>query len=156
MPHGEEAMPIRHFPKLAAGGALSFTASVLRSERTDAARLSRPMSISGVHLTRIGRGDFLLDPLRSLNIRDQDRLIVEIAAYLMQNRAMRLYYDLSDLALIDPLYYAWLESLARALRAINVGMICVGMRPAAAFALSSFLEGPPAFQTALEVNDWKK
>ena len=109
------------------------------------------MSISGLHLTRIGRGEFLLDPSKSLNIRDRDRLIESITAYLLQVRAVRLYYDLSDLALIDPLYYSWLDALARAALAVNVRMICVGMQPTAAFALSQFIQEPPAFQTALEI-----
>ncbi len=114
------------------------------------------MAISGVHLTRIGHGDYLLDPLKSLNIRDRDRLIVEITAHLLQVRAVRLFYDLSEVALIDPLYYSWLEALARAANAINVKMICVRMQPTAAFALSKFLERPPAFQTALEVDGWRQ
>ncbi len=114
------------------------------------------MAISGVHLTRIGHGDYLLDPLKSLNIREKDRLIVDITGYLLQMRAVRLFYDLSELALIEPLYYSWLEALARAASAINVKMICVGMQPTAAFALSRFLEGPPPFQTALEVDGWQQ
>jgi len=114
------------------------------------------MPISGLHLTRIGPGDFLLDPLKSLNIRDRDRLIEEVTAYLLQMRAARLFYDLSDLALIDPLYYSWLESLARAARAVNVKMICVRMQPTAAFALSKFLEEIPTFQTALEIDGWQE
>lgn len=109
------------------------------------------MSITGVHLTRIGSGDFLLDPSKSLNIRDRDRLVGDITAHLLKGRAVRLYYDLSDIALIDPLYYSWLDALARAALAINVRMICVGMQPTAAFALSQFLQEMPVFQTALEI-----
>ncbi len=109
------------------------------------------MSIQGLHLTRIGRGDFLLDPTKSLNIRDRDPLIEAITAHLLEARAVRLYYDLSDLALIDPLYYSWLDALARAALAINVQMICVHMQPTAAFALSQFLKEMPVFQTALEI-----
>lgn len=114
------------------------------------------MSISGLHLTQIGHGDFLLDPLKSLNIRDRDRLIEEVTAYLLQVRAVHLFYDLSDLALIDPLYYSWLESLARAARTVNVKMICVRMQPTAAFALSRFLQEIPTFQTALEIDGWRE
>lgn len=109
------------------------------------------MSISGLHLTRIGSGDFLLDPSKSLNIRDRDRLIEDVTAYLLQARAVRLYYDLSDFALIDPLYYSWLNALARAILAVNVQMICVYMQPTAAFALSQLLQEKPAFKTALEI-----
>lgn len=114
------------------------------------------MSIPGLHLTQIGRGDFLLDPSKSLNIRDRDRLIEDITACLLQARATRLYYDLSDLALIDPLYYAWLDTLARAVQAVNVRMICVNMQPTAAFALSKFLREMPAFQTALGIESWRE
>lgn len=114
------------------------------------------MSIPGLHLTQIGRGDFLLDPSKSLNIRDRDRLIGDITAHLLQARAARLYYDLSDLALIDPLYYAWLDALARAAQAINVKMICICMQPTAAFALSKFLQEAPAFQTALGIEGWRE
>lgn len=114
------------------------------------------MSITGLHLTQIGSGDFLLDPSKSLNIRDQDRLIEEVTAHLVQARAVRLYYDLSDLGLIDPLYYSWLDALARAARIVNVEMICIGMQPTAAFALARFIEGRPAFRTALEIQGWQK
>src|SRR3989338_70157 len=114
------------------------------------------MSISGLHLTRVGHGDFLLDPLKSLNIRDRDRMIEEVTAYLLQMHAVRLFYDLSDLALIDPLYYSWLESLARAARTVNVKMICIRMQPTAAFALSRFLKEVPTFQTALEIDGWQE
>ena len=110
------------------------------------------MPIPGLHLTQIGRGDFLLDPSKSLNIRDRDRLIEAVIARLLQARAVRLYYDLSGLALIDPLYYAWLDALARAVLAVNVQMICVHMQPTAAFALSQFLQEKPAFQTAIEIS----
>lgn len=114
------------------------------------------MSIPGLHLTQIGSGDFLLDPSRSLNIRDKDILIEEVTAHLMQMRAVRLYYDLSDLGLIDPLYYSWLDALARAAHIINVEMICIRMQPTAAFALAKFLNDQPVFKTALEIQDWQK
>lgn len=109
------------------------------------------MSIPGLHLTQIGGGDFLLEPSRSLNILDQDALITSITARLMQARASRLYYDLSSLTLIDPLYYAWLDKLARSAQAINVKMICINMQPTAAFALSKFIREMPTFETALSI-----
>ena len=109
------------------------------------------MSIPGLHLTKIGGGDFLLEPSRSLNIPDQDELITSITARLMQARASRLYYDLSSLTLIDPLYYAWLDKLARSAQAINVRMICINMQPTAAFALSKFIREMPTFETALSI-----
>ena len=114
------------------------------------------MSIPGLHLTQIGSGDFLLDPSKSLNISDRDRLIESISEYLLRGHAARLYYDLSDLALIDQRYYSWLDALARATRVINVRMICIHMQPTAAFALSKFLDEMPVFQTALEIQGRQK
>jgi rsbT antagonist protein RsbS len=109
------------------------------------------MPIPGLHLTQIGGGDFLLEPTRSLNIPDQDALIARITARLIPAHAARLYYDLSSLTLIDPLYYAWLDKLARSVQAINVRMICINMQPTAAFALSKFIGKMPAFETALSI-----
>ena len=109
------------------------------------------MPIPGLHLTKIGGDDFLLEPSRSLNIPDQDRLITSITSRLMQARASRLYYDLSNLTLIDPLYYEWLDKLARSAQAINVRMICINMQPTAAFALSKFIREMPTFETALSI-----
>jgi rsbT antagonist protein RsbS len=106
------------------------------------------MTIPGVHLTQIGGGDFLLEPSKSLNIRDQARLIESITARLIQAHASRLYYELSGLALI---YYAWLDTLARSAQAINVKMICINMQPTAAFALSKFIHKMPAFETAFSI-----
>ena len=109
------------------------------------------MTIPGLHLTHIGNGDFLIEPSKSLNIRDHDRLIEGITARLMQARATRLYYDLSGLALIEPLYYSWLDALARAAQTVNVKMICINMQPTAAFALSKFIRKMPTFATALTI-----
>jgi rsbT antagonist protein RsbS len=114
------------------------------------------MSIPGLNLTRIGCGDFLLEPSRSLNIRDQARLLEGIASRLQQDLASRLYYDLSGQALIDPVYYAWLDALARTIQAINVRMVCVHMQPTAAFALAQFIREKPAFETALDISGWQK
>ncbi len=109
------------------------------------------MSTPGLHLTRIGNGDFLLEPSRSLNIRDQGRLLDGVASHLQQARASRLYYDLSEQALIDPVYYAWLDALARTIQTFNVRMVCIHMQPTAAFALAQFIREKPAFETALDI-----
>ncbi len=114
------------------------------------------MLILGLHLTRIGSGDFLLEPTRSLNIHDRDALIEAIAAHLLQARASHLYYDLSEVALIDPVYYAWLDTLARTVQTINVSMVCIHMQPTAAFGLAQFLEGIPAFETSLDISGLEK
>jgi rsbT antagonist protein RsbS len=106
------------------------------------------MAIPGLHLTKIGNGDYLLEPANSLNLNDQARLIESVAARLIKEHASRLYYDLSTLSLIDPLYYSWLNALARAAQTINVKMICINMQPTAAFALSKFMSEKPFFATA--------
>lgn len=101
--------------------------------------------LPGMHLTEIGQGVFLLEPSRSLDISASDKLVVAVLARLQQAQANKLYYDLAALPLIDPLYYQWLNMLARACRAVNVAMTCIRMQPTAAFALSSYMEGSPDF-----------
>ena len=114
------------------------------------------MPIPGIHLTQIGSGDFLLEPANSLNIGEPETLIENIAGQLLRARASHLYYDLSERALIDPVYYNWLSTLARALLAINVKMVCIHMQPTAAFALAQFMQEPPLFATALDIASWQK
>ena len=109
------------------------------------------MNIGGVHLTRIGSGDMLLEPTRALDISDAGPLLDSILGCLQRERARRLYYDLAELAVIDAAYLAWLESFARACRAINVRVICIHMQPTAAFGLACLLREPPSFETALDM-----
>ena len=111
------------------------------------------MAISGVHLTRIGKGNYLLEPLRSMNIRDQGALMQEIVTQVKQGQGARLYFDLSGLPVIDHIYYDWLDQLARTCRVVNIRMICINMQPTAAFTLSKFLTNKPIFETALGVSD---
>lgn len=111
------------------------------------------MTIAGIHLTRIGRGNFLLEPLRSMNIQDTGQLMQDIVARLQQNKGVKLYYDLSELPVIDSVYYDWLDKLARICLTLNIKMICINMQPTAAFTLSSFLTDKPVFATALGVPD---
>lgn len=113
------------------------------------------MTLHGIHLTRIGETDFLLEPLRSLNISDNARLVEGIVERLQQAHATRLYYDLSTQAIIDPVYYKWLNQLARTVAAINVRMVCVHMQPTAAYALVQFEREAPVFETALEISSWQ-
>ncbi len=109
------------------------------------------MSSAGFHLTPIGSNDFLLEPSHNLDIGDHDGLILEIIRRLQDGKSRRLYYDLADLPVIDLVYYAWLNRLARACRTINVQMVGIHMQPTAAFALSHTLTEPPQFKTALDV-----
>ena len=111
------------------------------------------MTIPGVHLTRIGKGNFLLEPLRSMNIQDQGALMQEIVTQMQQGQGARLYFDLSGLPVIDQIYYGWLDQLARTCQVVNIKMICINMQPTAAFTLSKFLTNKPVFGTALGVPD---
>jgi rsbT antagonist protein RsbS len=111
------------------------------------------MSISGIHLTCIGRGNFLLEPLASLNIQDGGQLMQDIVEQLQQRPCVCLYYDLNGLPVIDHVYYDWLDKLARICQTVNIKMICINMQPTAAFTLASFLTENPVFSTALSVPD---
>ena len=113
------------------------------------------MPIPGLHLTQIGREDFLLEPSRGLDVSNHDGLIERVVERLLGARASRLYYDLSTQAIIDPIYYKWLNKLALTVRTINVKMVCVQMQPTAAFALVQFAHETPAFETALDISDWQ-
>lgn len=110
------------------------------------------MKIPGLHLTQIGREDFLLEPSRGLNIHDQKNLIEELVGRSQQAKVRHLYYDLAEQIIIDPVYYAWLNKLARALLTINVRMTCIHMQPTAALSLSKFMQGAPSFETATNIS----
>ncbi len=114
------------------------------------------MTIPGLHLTQIGSEDYLLEPSRGLNIHDQGTLIRSLIARLQHAKATRLYYDLAEQVIIDPVYYAWLNKLARALLTINIKMICIHMQPTAAYALVQFTHVSPIFGTALDISGWRK
>lgn len=114
------------------------------------------MKIPGLHLTRIGSDDLLLEPSRGLNIHDQKKLIEELVGRSQQARVTHLYYDLAEQIIIDPLYYDWLNKLARALLTINVRMTCIHMQPTAALALTKFMHGAPTFETALNISGRQK
>lgn len=109
------------------------------------------MSAAGFHLTHLGPGNALLEPTHGLDIGHPEELLEEIVGRLQQRRATLLYYDLSELPLIDAVYYAWLNRLASACKSINVRMVCISMQPTAAFALASLTHVPPRFETALDL-----
>ena len=114
------------------------------------------MRINGLHLTQIGNGAFLLEPSLGLNIHDSDNLIEKISCRLQSARANRLYYDLSELMLIDPVYYDWLSTLARTVQTLNVTMVCIHMQPTAAFGMSQFLVETPVFECAQNIAGLKQ
>lgn len=103
------------------------------------------------HLTQIGRRDFLLEPGRALDVGHPGPLIEDVLKRLQPAKPSRLYYDLAELPLIDPVYYNWLNALARACQTMNVALVCIHMQPTAAFGLTSFLTETPTFATARDV-----
>lgn len=105
-----------------------------------------------MHLTSIGKHELLLEPGEALDPNVADEYLEPIVLRLQQTSTRCLYYDLQALPLIDPLYYAWLNRLARTCHVIGVRMVVVHMRPTAAFGLSSFLKENPPFETALDVD----
>lgn len=109
------------------------------------------MHIAGAHLTSIGEGSFLLEPTRGLDIANTDALIVQILTHIQSSKGRQLYYDLAEMAIIDPIYYQWLRTLARACQAVNIKMVCIHMLPTAAYGLSAFLHETPPFACALDV-----
>lgn len=113
------------------------------------------MSARSFHLTQIGRGDFLLEPTRGIDVAHPGELIEDILLRLQHGKPVRLYYDLAELPLIDPVYYNWLNALARACQTLNVTLICIHMQPTAAFGLTSFIDRTPTFQTARDVSSLK-
>ena len=112
--------------------------------------------MNGFHLTPIGGGDSLLEPTRGFDSSMRDSLIEAILERLQAAKSSRLYYDLAEVAIIDPVAYEWLDALARACQAVNVKMICVHMQPTAAFTLSQFLNGTPIFEVALDVDERRR
>ena len=114
------------------------------------------MKIPGLHLTQLSNDDLLLEPSRGLNIHDQKNLIEELVRSSQQAKVTHLYYDLAEQIIIDPLYFTWLNKLARALLAINVRMTCIHMQPTAALALTKFMHDAPAFETAINISGRRK
>lgn len=112
------------------------------------------MQSNGLRLTQIGKCDFLLEPSRSLDMQNQGALLELIITRLQESRGKRLYYDLSEQVLI--VYYTWLNTLAVALYAINVTVVCIHMQPTAAYALAQNMLVAPKFKTATDIAAWRK
>lgn len=112
------------------------------------------MNVHGIHLTRLNDRAWLAEPSRAFDLSQSALVMEALLDELSRHRAHRLFYDLAELPVIDEAYYAWLDALARACQAMNVRMTCVHMQPAAAFALAGFVDRPPAFETALEMENY--
>jgi|MTBAKMStandDraft_1061839.scaffolds.fasta_scaffold00150_5 Anti-anti-sigma regulatory factor (antagonist of anti-sigma factor) len=109
------------------------------------------MSTAGFHLTHLGPGNALLEPTHGMDVGHPEELLEEIVRRLQERRATLLYYDLSEMPLIDTVYYGWLNRLALACKSINVRMVCISMQPTAAFALAGLTDTPPRFESALDL-----
>ncbi|OBS10167.1 hypothetical protein [Acidihalobacter prosperus] len=108
-------------------------------------------TLSGMHLTRIGLGNILLEPGEGLDPADPDAYLEPLLAHIQRRAACRLIYDLKNVPLIDEVYYRWLLAVHALCGIANIEMVVVHMRPAAAFALSRLIDEPPPFRCALEV-----
>lgn len=108
--------------------------------------------IQGMHLTPIGSGIVLLEPGEGLDPSDPDAYLKDVVGYLQRQRASRLIYDLTNVPLIDRIYYDWLKMLSDICQVAGVQLVAVNMAPAAAFALAQLLDAPPPFVCALDVD----
>ncbi len=113
------------------------------------------MRISGFHLTQIGGDDFLLEPLPALDIAQPQQRVHDILLAIQGAPACYLFYDLSDLQLIDLRYYNWLNILANALKSVNTELVCINMQPSAACGLSLADVAAPRFHRALSIQSWR-
>ncbi len=95
------------------------------------------------HLTRLGAGLWLFEPGEGLDPGAAGDTIEAVSAALLQDRATCLYYDARAVAVIDPLYWAWLRQLARACALLGASFVLVHVRPETAYALSRHCPPPP-------------
>jgi hypothetical protein len=105
--------------------------------------------VDGMHLTPIGGGAVLLEPGEALDPGAPDRYAVP---YLQERGARRLIYDLSNVPVVDELYYAWLLQVHRLCRVAGIELVAANMHADVAFALSLQLHEPPPFACALDVD----
>lgn len=111
------------------------------------------MNVAGFHLTAIGGGTLLIEPGRAADISDPEAIIEPILACLDATRHRRLCYDLSDVMVIDPVYYRWLNYLGRACATLGLELVCINMQPTAAGTLAQWMDEPPRFRTVLDLGD---
>lgn len=108
---------------------------------------------TGFHLTPLGNGWVLLEPQHGINPADPGPSIESILKDLGEQRLTRLYYDLSGVVIIDPVYYAFLNRFSSACQAVGIAMICINMQPHTAFALAGHMEESPRFATARGIGE---
>ncbi len=112
---------------------------------------------SGVlRVTALGDGCVLVEPGLAFDPSQCEAPLEQLLAQLERLRPAALLYDLSGVNVIDALYLAWLERLARACRICGVRLIAVNIRPHTAYALALRLEAPCRFETARDVDAARK
>lgn len=108
-------------------------------------------SETGFQITPLGRGSVLLEPQHGINPAESASAIEAILRQLAVHEAGWLYYALNDVAIIDPVYYTFLNQLASACHALGIEMIGLGIQPHTAYSLAAHMEEPPRFATALSL-----
>ncbi len=106
----------------------------------------------GFRFTNLPPNAALLEPGPGIDPAQPDRSIEAIVAHAQQSGVAVVYYDLSDVAIIDGAYLDYLNHLARACRAVDAHLVCIHIRPEAAHGLARLLiTRERAFETAQEV-----
>ncbi|MGC9457236.1 MAG: hypothetical protein ACP5DC_06900 [Halothiobacillaceae bacterium] len=109
--------------------------------------------MQGIHLTRLGGDRVLLEPQHGVNPASPDSGMDRILSALQASKARRVYYDLAQVTLVDPVYYHFLNQLAAGCHALGMSLTCINMGPQAAFALAAQMETPPRFRSALTLEE---
>ncbi len=100
------------------------------------------------HLTKIGSAGLLLEPSEGLDPSAGLDYVEDLVRVLLASDSRYLYYDVKDVAVIDPVYYQWLLQLERSCRLLGTVLVILHMRPETAFALGRDLDGPISFSCA--------
>ncbi|HEC13208.1 MAG TPA: hypothetical protein ENI80_08170 [Acidiferrobacteraceae bacterium] len=108
--------------------------------------------IAGMHLTTIGDGNILLEPGDGLDPSQPGVYLEVLISHLQSNRTRRLIYDLSNVPIIDNIYYDWLVSVNSICRISGIEMVTANMAPTAAYNLATSIDHDPPFATALDVD----
>jgi hypothetical protein len=105
-----------------------------------------------MHVTHIGDDNMLLEPGDSLDPGIPDTYLIPLLQFLQEKSTRHLIYDMSNVAIIDGVYYDWLVALARLCTISGIEMIVVNMRPHTVYALALTLIAEPPFRCALDVD----
>lgn len=97
------------------------------------------------HLTRIGPAGLLLEPSEGLDPSAVLDYVEDLVRILLSSESRYLYYDVKEVAVIDPVYYQWLLQLEKSCRLLGASLVVLHMRPETAFALGRDLDGPVPF-----------